>query len=307
MAEETPSQTAAAADTAATATPASGAAPPAAATSQQDAAAGGADQQQAAPKADAGDGTTLFDLADEADATIPKGADGKATRPDWLPEQFWDAEKGEIRTRDLAKSQADLRAKVSRGEGKVPDKAEGYALPKVEGLPADAVKSDDPLWTKVRTAAHGAGITQKQLDAVLAPYLEYARDQVLNKNPTADRDGMKRAAEEEMKKLGPNGRVLVKDIGAWLAGMEANGSITEGERRAAMAIGSADGINFLLKMREAKGEKPMPLDHLVADTMSESDARKLLLEGKRKGDQGSVDRALAALRRLDQAGVLRAS
>lgn len=278
--------------------------------------AGGNQQETQAPSASAAanpsegnqsqttDGTSLFDLASDTDATITKDVNGKGTKPDWIPDQFWDAEKGEPLLRELVKSQQDLRAKVSRGEGKVPEKAEAYALPKIEGLPDNAVPADDPLWSKVRQAAHASGVTQKQLDAVLAPYLEYARDQMFNKDPTADREGMRRAAEEELGKLGPNGRMLIKDIGGWLAGMESRGSLTKDEVQALRGVGSAAGIRALAKLRELSGERPMPLDHLVADTMSEQDARRLLVESKGKRDQAGVDRALSALRRLEQAGVL---
>jgi hypothetical protein len=292
MAEDTDTTTAAtplptAAEPQASAPAAAAAPPPAAA-------------PQGTDEADVG----LFAVAEETDATPPKGADGKPTKPDWVADQFWDAEKGEIRTRELAKSQADLRAKVSRGEGKMPDKPEGYALPKIEGLPDNAIPSDDPLWTQVRQAAHGAGVTQPQLEALVAPYLQYALAQKAAADPTADREAMRQAAVEELKTLGPNGTVLVKDIGAWLAGMETRGSLSKDEVRALKGVGSAAGIKALAKLRELTGEKPMPLEHLVADTMSERDARNLMVEGKQQNNQEKVERARAALQRLEQAGLL---
>lgn len=36
----------------------------------------------------------------------------KPTKPEWVPEKFWDAEKGEVRTEDLAKSYGELEGKL---------------------------------------------------------------------------------------------------------------------------------------------------------------------------------------------------
>lgn len=45
-------------------------------------------------------------------------------RPEWVPEKFWDAEKGEIRTEDLAKSYKELESTKSKpAEEKKPDEA----------------------------------------------------------------------------------------------------------------------------------------------------------------------------------------
>jgi hypothetical protein len=141
---------------------------------------GGGDGMAGAGDGAAGDGAAnggddgndggLFDAA--AGANPPKTEDGKPGRPDWVTEQFWDAEKGEVRVQDLAKSQRDLRAQIARGDHKPPEKADAYTIPTVEGLPAGAIGGEgDTLWPELRTAAHASGISQKQLDALAAPFL----------------------------------------------------------------------------------------------------------------------------------------
>lgn len=70
------------------------------------------------------------DAANTAAATTdtPDELSAIAGKPDWVPEKFWDAEKGEIRTEDLAKSYGELEAKHS---GKKPDEPKADDKPDV--------------------------------------------------------------------------------------------------------------------------------------------------------------------------------
>jgi hypothetical protein len=249
----------------------------------------------------------LFDLA-EASAPPAKGEDGKAVRPDWLAEQFWDAEKGEARLADLAKSQRDLRAQVSRGDHKPPEKPEAYTLPKIEGLPEGMIGGEkDTLWPELRTAAHAAGVTQKQLEALATPFLrEVAK--VAKAAPGADSEAEKAALREayaaEMKALGPNAEAVVRDIGAWLKGMEARGLLSAEEHQALRGVSTAAGMQALGKLRELGGERGIPVEALAAEGMTEADARKMLTEGFAKNDEGMRSRALKALAEMEKRGQL---
>ncbi|WEM05528.1 head assembly [Ralstonia phage BOESR1] len=63
----------------------------------------------------------------------------KPTKPEWVPEKFWDAEKGEVRIEDLAKSYGELEGKLG-----APNKGEPGAAPNAaEGQPTDAPAQDD--------------------------------------------------------------------------------------------------------------------------------------------------------------------
>lgn len=91
--------------------------------------------------------------AAQPQANQPAPAPAAATRPEHIPEKFWDAEKGEVRVAELAKSYAELekaRAKPA-DEGKP---AEGKPA---EQKPADAAA---PL-TAEQFEAYGREVAEK--------------------------------------------------------------------------------------------------------------------------------------------------
>lgn len=53
---------------------------------------------------------------------LPASEHQPATKPDWVPDKFWDAEKGEVRTEALARSYRELESKVG---GRKEEPAEG--------------------------------------------------------------------------------------------------------------------------------------------------------------------------------------
>lgn len=258
------------------------------------------------------DDASLFDAVEQAAAAqgVPQpDAAGKPQRPDNIPEQFWDSEKGEVRLAELGKSWLDLRTKVARGEGKIPDAPDGYALPAMEGMPEDLVPANDPVWTEVRAAAHKAGVTQAQMDALTKPFLAAQMKALAAKqqatDPAAAEAQRRQWAEQEVAKLGPNGQQVVRDVGGWIGGMVARGSLSEGEGRALKALGTAEGVRALAKLREAMGAPPIPTEALDGATMTQADATRMMQDGYRKGDQEMVERARRALEELDRRGHLR--
>lgn len=88
-----------------------------------------------------------------------------AARPDWLPEDQWDATAGKPKF-DVAEL-VTLKTQQAERAAQVPADAAGY---KVE-LPADAkitIAEDDPLLGDARTFAKEAGLTQAQFAGMLA-------------------------------------------------------------------------------------------------------------------------------------------
>jgi hypothetical protein len=246
----------------------------------------------------------LGEDAAAAGADTQPGEDGKPRRPEHIPEQFWDAEKGALRTDDLVKSWRDLRAQISRGQHKPPAKPEGYTVPVVEGLPEGLIGGpNDTLWPEVRSAAHAAGVSQKQLEAIAAPLL---RQVVASLPQPVDPEARRAMAEAEFAKLGPHGRQVARDTLSWLNGMVARGEFTEAERDALKAIGTAEGIRALGKLRARLGEKPIPTEALGDGEMSLEDANRLMQEGFRTGDDAKVARARRELERLEKRGLLAA-
>ncbi len=252
----------------------------------------------------AGDAGGLFGLAD-ADAPPGKDANGKPVRPDYVAEQFWDGEKGEIRVAELAKSQRDLRAQISRGEHKPPETAEAYIVPKLEGVPDGLVGGEtDKLWPEMRTALHAAGVTQKQFDQIAAPFLRAAAAAAQGQagpNPDAQRA----TYDAEVAKLGPNGSAFLRDVGAWMKGMENKGILTAAEHQALRGISNADGVRALAKLREMGGERGIPVEALGSDATTQADAIKLMDAGYAKNDQAMIDKARGQLADLEKRGLLR--
>lgn len=97
----------------------------------------------------------------EAQAALPDGAAG--SRPEFLPEAFWDAEAGEVRLRALAEAFSALESRA----GAVPETPDGYAIAERHPLLA----SDPDL----NALLHGAGFTADQAQLVY----DLAADRVL--------------------------------------------------------------------------------------------------------------------------------
>jgi hypothetical protein len=273
----------------------------------------GAGAQGAAPPAGGVPGGIFDAVGDDPPAGagadpaggLGTGADGAARpqRPDTIPEQFWDAEKGAPHIDDLAKSWRDLRAQISRGEHKPPEKPEAYSVPKLDGVPEGLIGGEgDTLWPEIRKAAHGAGITQKQLDALAAPFLQALAEDPANAPITPE--ARKAAMEAELARLGPNGRQVVRDTKAWIAGLHARGELTDAERDVAYAIGTAEGVRLLAKLRAKSGEAPIPTEAFGGDDMAQADAERLMQEGFRDHDEAKLERARRKLQELEKAGRL---
>lgn len=258
-------------------------------------------------------GDSLFDAAggdDQAQASQAAGQDGqqqaattaKPTRPDTIPEQFWDAEKGEPRVHEMGKSWLDMRRKISRGIEAPPEAPDAYTVPKLDGAPEGLIGGDgDTLWPEIRKAAHAAGVTQKQLDALAAPFLAQMAQQG---GETETPEARAARVEAEFAKLGPNGKQVVRDVGGWIAGLHSRGVLSDGEFAALRQVGTAEGVRALAKLRERAGEKPIPTDAIGDDAMAQADAERLMREGFQKGDQGMVERARRKLQELEKAGRL---
>lgn len=244
------------------------------------------------------------------------GGEDYSTRPDWLPEQFYNPETKGPRIKEMAKAWSDARAIISRGvEGyraeferleaeriaKIrPATPEGY---KVE-LPSDLGKkfavltgpapkgfdpqgrtvlnldTNSPLYKWWAQTAHKLGLGQADFNAGIASYIE---------------DMASRAPdyEAELKALGERGPARVAAINAW---MKAN--LTEASYKALEAFGqTAAGVTAIEEiMRNLgasqlidTGASPTPQD----GDLTEAQARELMKHPDywREGPEGDKLRA----------------
>ncbi len=119
--------------------------------------------------------------------TTPAGAANSASgngaaRPDYLPEKFWNAAKGEARLEPLARSYGELERKLGGGEG-VPSDPSAYRIES-----KDAIIAADP---EVNARLHKAGFSQAQAQLVydlaaerLMPMLNEVASQFETENQT---------------------------------------------------------------------------------------------------------------------------
>lgn len=136
-------------------------------------------------------------------------------RPDSIPEKFWDAEKGAVKTDDLINSHRELegwKASVESLGAQVPEKPDGYKLelPKDVELPEGLEfkpNPDDPRVAPLREWAHKHRIPQDALSELYG-----VEAQAAIQSFKADKE----FAEAEMQKLGEKGPERVKAVEAWI-------------------------------------------------------------------------------------------
>lgn len=151
-------------------------------------------------------------------------------RPDWLPEQFWDAEAKTPKAEDLARGYSDLaafKADIDLKQAARPETVDGYKLP--SDLPADVKLPDGVNWTfdekdprlaLGRQVAHAAGMDQVAFEqTILKPFIEFEAGRVKQET---DAEAAFVAKQNEV--LGPKAddrRAAVKNSIAAAAGAEA--------------------------------------------------------------------------------------
>lgn len=145
----------------------------------------------------------------------PPAPPAKAERPEWLPESFWDADKG-FKKEDFDSLVAS-KAERDAAKAQVPEKPELYAakLPATFKLPDGfelpegevALKADDPRIEALREVAHAKGWSQADFEDVLAFGV---------KQDIAETTRMKEAVAAEREKLGARAKERINAVTTWL-------------------------------------------------------------------------------------------
>lgn len=174
---------------------------------------------------DAGAGAGDDKTKDNANGGGAEGAgqDQKPVRPDYIPETFWDADKG-FKADDLSalvafKAEADSKAaglpeSPDKYEVRVPQEfklPEGITLPNgPDGKPLDIntlIKSDDARLEAARNFAHQNGFDQAQFEGLVG--MGVALD-------LAEKSRFDAAIQAEVEKLGGKGQERVNSVMQWL-------------------------------------------------------------------------------------------
>lgn len=164
-----------------------------------------------------------------ADKGAGGGSDGgaeKPARPDYIPENFWDADKG-FKTEDFnglvafkAEHDANLAqvpAKPDAYEVKLPKDfklPDGFELPEGQESPIDA---DDPRISHLREFAHANQMSQSQFEGMVA--LGAQMD-------IAEKASIDAALAEQSEKLGAKGKERVSAVTTWL-GAKIGGELAQ--------------------------------------------------------------------------------
>jgi hypothetical protein len=172
-------------------------------------------------------------------ATMATDTGAAKLRPEYLPENFWNPDKGEADLEAMSKSWSDLRKQISQGKHKAP--ADGkYDLKALGDKP-----NENPLTQTLLEMAKDEGLSQAAFDKIasqLAPQVA----------PEID-------TQAELKSLGPNGNAIVNGMVDWARGM-VNKGVWSGEDFEEFKVmgGTAKGLRALMKIREAyEGRVPL--------------------------------------------------
>ena len=182
--------------------------------------------------------TTAIDLAPGTIPGTPK------ERPEWLPENFWNQDKGEANMEAMAKSYADLRKVVSQGKHKAPEGGK-YDTSVFKTQDVD----NDPLAKAYVGWAQKYGISQVAFDE-LAQNVNQMADEMAG--PPID-------TQAEMKSLGPNANAVVNGMVDWARGLVNKGVWSKDDFEEFKIMGgTARGLGALMKVRSAyEGRVPI--------------------------------------------------
>lgn len=164
--------------------------------------------------------------ADDGAGGGSDGAAEKPARPDYIPENFWDADKG-FKTDDFNGLVA-FKAEHDANLAQVPEKPDLYEvkLPKDFKLPdgvelpegqESPINADDPRISHLREFAHANQMSQSQFEGMIA--LGAQMD-------IAERASIDAALAEQAEKLGAKGKERVSAITTWL-GAKIGGELAE--------------------------------------------------------------------------------
>lgn len=245
---------------------------------------------------DTGDDGSLLDRANakkNGAADDDKGVEGgkdtvlQTERPEWLPEQFWDAEKGELRGESMAKAWKDTRQALDDAKQKkgAPETVDGYLdgweMPKTEDGKSLArsrnVEADDAALKIVAEVAHDIGMPKKDFDKLVR--------QIMIKWDGLLPEAIDQAAEIEALGGDDAADRIIVQVADFGTRMFEAGDWNEAEFQAWRGMNrTAAGVSLAAKMMKAAGEKPVPL-HLEQDGVkSEAELQSAMNDPRYKTD-----------------------
>lgn len=217
-------------------------------------------------KPDNKDAVSIDHKTQDNPAGAASDTEAPKVKPDYLPDNFWDADKGEANLEAMSKSWSDLRKQISQGKHKAP--ADGNYDTTSWGEDA----ADNPMASTLVGWAKENGLSQAQFDDLVGKLKTQAQE--LMGDSGVD-------AAQEMKKLGPNGQALVNGMADWARGLIQKGIWgSEDWDEFKIMAGTARGLNMLAKLREGY-EGRLPIETAPMDGLPSKDELYAMVADKR--------------------------
>lgn len=221
-----------------------------------------------------------------------------ASRPEYIQEQYWDTDKGEVKLESLAKAAHDnhkgFRSKAQelselkkthdalqseyetfKGEKDivVPKEAGEYVTSLMVGSDGNVIMPEsvrennklgsipveDPSLVKFAEMAQANGLSTQQYNALVTGFFEMTNEAAPDLYN----------AETEYAKLGDNGKNVANYTKQWLDGKKTNGFFTDDEHSSLQGMAkTAEGVKALNKLiTQISGAPKVPMDNATGETM----------------------------------------
>lgn len=211
------------------------------------------------------------------------------SRPEYIQEKFWNAEKGEVNIENLASSYNSLESKLgSRTEDltkqirtdieneKLQSVPEEYKLnvPELDGNVSLDINNDMPIVQWWNQTAKNAGLSQEQYDEGVKVFVDNAIANLPN-------------SDLEIQKLGDAGRERVEAAELWSKkhlSPEAYNAISG-------FAATAEGVKALEEVMKLTKDSNMPTTQTQVDVTADIDDLKSMLKDPRYWDSSRRDPA----------------
>lgn len=172
----------------------------------------------------------------------------QATKPEFLPDEFWDKEKSAPLLENLVKSQRDLREKVSKGlREPAPETGDKYDLKFDEGIAE--IAADDPALKTFRDAAHKAGLSQAQANQIMNAFLAGSKDWQPKEATPEEVEAYNKAELAKLHSDPVEAQKIVNGVAQFFKTKVAQGSLEEADYKALIGMGAgADGVRALRRL-----------------------------------------------------------
>ena len=211
------------------------------------------------------------------------------SRPDYVQEKFWNAEKNEVNIENLASSYNSLESKLgSRTEDltkqirtdieneKLQNVPEEYKLnvPELDGNVSLDINNDMPIVQWWNQTAKSAGLSQEQYDEGVKAFIDNAIANLPN-------------SDLEIQKLGDAGKERVEAAELW----SKKHLSPESYNAISSFAATAEGVKALEEVMKLTKDSNMPTTQTQVDVTADIDDLKSMLKDPRYWDSSRRDPA----------------